>query len=163
MKIIFLDVDGVLNSDEYIDNLVSQNKPPLTQWIIDPSALLRFNLLCSVSKAEVVMSSTWRLHKDKESMTYFFRSVGYTGPDILDYTPNLPRRMSEFIPRHCEIEAWLENKPIIENFVILDDVESAEIEHHFVHTSYKIGLTDEDVQKSLNILNSSKGVNHGRK
>jgi histidinol phosphatase-like enzyme len=53
MKVIFLDIDGVLNC-KHTPN------PRNFQFIVDPVLLNRFNNLLKLSGAQVVLSSNWR-------------------------------------------------------------------------------------------------------
>ena len=57
MKIIFLDIDGVLNSDMYEANR--------TDWLddnsIDPSRVKLLADLVKASDAKIVLTSTWRV------------------------------------------------------------------------------------------------------
>lgn len=52
--------------------------------------------------------------------------------------------------------SFLFEHPDIENYVILDDVANMlpEQQSHFVQTKYYYGLTDEDMKKTINILNN---------
>ena len=54
MKVIFLDIDGVLNSD-------STSNPRKFPYVIDDMLLARFRELVRKTGATVVLSSTWRV------------------------------------------------------------------------------------------------------
>ena len=58
-------------------------------------------------------------------------------------------------PRGYEIKRFLIEHPEIENYVILDDVANmlSEQQSHFVQTRFYYGLTDEDTEKAIEILN----------
>jgi len=103
MKVIFLDVDGVLNSSKTVE-----------RWRgligIDASLARRFAGLQQSTGANVVLSSTWRLSRTWRST---MRKNGVVG--VIDRTPDLPGR-----PRGEEIEAWLRH-PEVEVYAILDD------------------------------------------
>jgi hypothetical protein len=53
MKVIFLDIDGVLNT-------TATPKPANDSRVVDPMLLARFRKLLFDTDAEVVLSSTWR-------------------------------------------------------------------------------------------------------
>jgi hypothetical protein len=53
MRVIFLDIDGVLNCK-------STQYPRKLLYIIDPSLLVRLKQLLTLTDANVVLSSTWR-------------------------------------------------------------------------------------------------------
>jgi hypothetical protein len=54
MKTIFLDIDGVLNSD-------STPNPRKFPYIVDAALLARFRKLIRKTGATVILSSTWRV------------------------------------------------------------------------------------------------------
>jgi HAD domain in Swiss Army Knife RNA repair proteins len=54
MKVIFLDVDGVLNSKK-------TPNPGKFPYIVDPILLSRLLELLRLTDAKIVLSSTWRL------------------------------------------------------------------------------------------------------
>ena len=53
MKVIFLDIDGVLNCDK-------TPNPRKFPYLVDKKLLTRFKRLLDRSKAKVVLSSSWR-------------------------------------------------------------------------------------------------------
>ena len=53
MKVIFLDIDGVLNCSK-------THNPRNLPYVIDPKLLKRFERLLERTGAKVVLSSTWR-------------------------------------------------------------------------------------------------------
>jgi histidinol phosphatase-like enzyme len=54
MKVIFLDIDGVLNCDHTAN-------PRKFPYVVDKKLLARFKKLLSRTGAKVVLSSSWRL------------------------------------------------------------------------------------------------------
>ena len=52
-KIIFLDIDGVLNSETYDKNR--------TAGAIDPECAKRLNRIIKETNADIVISSSWKL------------------------------------------------------------------------------------------------------
>ena len=141
MKIIFLDVDGVLNSEQ--DRF---------SWTIESDKHLIL-LACIVRRtnAKIVVSSSWRncslLDTLKKRLNDFSMSVF----DVTGYNKNGIRGL--------EIKEWLDNHNDIESFVILDD-EVFDIKEHFpnnfVQTSMEVGLQKEDVEKCIAILSNIK-------
>jgi hypothetical protein len=139
MKIIFLDVDGVLNS---VQDRFS--------WTIESDMHLIL-LACIVRRtdAKIVVSSSWRncslLDTLKKRLNDFSMSIYGKTKDIGE--------------RGLEIKEWLDNHNDIESFVILDD-EVFDIKEHFpnnfVQTSMKVGLQKEDVEKCIAILSNIK-------
>ncbi len=116
-KVLFLDIDGVLNTYETKERFRGT-------YGIDQSLLEIFRL---ITPTPIVLSSTWRLYPKHRAEV--MRHI-----EIHDCTPLLNT------PRHKEISAWLDkNQP--KDFVILDDDLDANIEGHFFHVPN--GLTHE--------------------
>lgn len=181
MKLIFLDIDGVLNSNDWVhkrsetigmDAVAAQY--PLYE--IDPEAIKRLNLITDQTGAKIVISSTWRHGKSTEALQAMMKMFGATG-EIIGITQSFrsvgPNHYT--IPRGCEIDSWLKDhefnrinwsrksqleyieKSGIENYIILDDDSDMlyNQREHFVQTPHTHGLTDELAQKAITILNTS--------
>lgn len=125
MKVIFLDVDGVLNHDG-------------CDWsqghrALDPLCCTRVREICDSLGARIVVSSTWRLSSD--GMAPLLREFGER---IIGVTP--ARNVGA---RHKEIEEWmLAHSAIPLEVCIVDDDADAEIPLlPFVRTSQVDGLT----------------------
>ena len=163
MKIIFLDIDGVLNSDVYCESeLYKQATVGMSDAKImlvahhlhlDPDALALLNDLVTRSGAVVVMSSTWRIKYSPEEVTEMMKGRG-SNFTVTASTPNLQRRMSEYFSRGHEISAYLNSlKEKPESFVILDDRDDmGNLKNNLVLTNPKYGITISDVDKALKIL-----------
>lgn len=107
-KVIFLDIDGVLN---YVG---SRTKNGI--YVMDPSCTARLRKLVSAHNAVIVISSAWRNRPDwKEHIHEAFKDAGWDDPPIVDRTPRF-----YFMKRGHEIRAWLKKNPT-ERYVILDD------------------------------------------
>lgn len=109
MKVIFLDIDGVLNS---VRTAVAYGGYPHAleeREGFDDVAIRMIRGLCEANDIQVVLSSAWRLHCD-------YRDVGkaFSLP-IIDRTPSM------LGPRGKEIADWLGRHPEVDRFAILDD------------------------------------------
>lgn len=168
MKYIFLDIDGVFNSSDYGESeFYLLSTAGLTDAEImlthhhhhlDPKAIALFNDLVKRSGAEVILSSTWRGRYSPEEMTKMLKDRGAEF-EIKESTPILFGKVySNRIPRGKEIAHFLsllEKKP--ESFVILDDHDDMiHLKPFLVQTSMQHGLTQDDVEKALKILNGDK-------
>jgi hypothetical protein len=165
MKIIFLDLDGVVNSDVYTESeLYKQATAGMSDAKImlvahhlhlDPDALALLNDLVARSGAEVVLSSTWRTKYSPEEVTEMLKGRGGNFT-VTASTPRLERRTrdAQFYTRGQEIAAYLNNlKEKPETFVILDDRDDMEkLKNNLVLTDPKYGITISDVDKALKIL-----------
>lgn len=140
MKIIFLDVDGVLNSDN------SKSRLPLSKKL-----LKNLREIVKATNARIVVSSTWR--RDEFAMKKLRRALEFKKMKI--YSMTTIHYFKHGQVRGDEIDMWLKNHDDIENYVILDDCYDFH-EHqlqNFVQTDYKVGLSENDVKKAIDILN----------
>jgi hypothetical protein len=167
MKIIFLDIDNVLNSDVYTESeMYKQATAGMSDAKImlvahhlhlDPDALKLINDLVNRSGAEVVLSSTWRTKYSPAEVTKMMQGRGATFT-VTASTPDLTRgRMSRYVSRGAEISAYLRGYDVKPEYVILDD--RYDMDHHkehLVQTEMKYGLTKEHVEKALEILKVEK-------
>lgn len=158
MKIIFLDIDGVLNSRAY-DRQRNWNE----QTDIDETRLPFVKKIVDATGAKIVLSSTWREYWDKEPEKrqcdgiYIDNTFAKYGLEIYDKTPELGR----YAERRDEVNAWLDGaQGTIESFVIIDDYRFgwAELSDNFVKTepNFVLGLEQEHAEKAIKILNGRK-------
>jgi hypothetical protein len=150
VKVIFLDIDGVLNSEQYIRECDGCG------IVIDPSKMVLLKQIVDATGAKIVLSTSWREHWSKgtaqcDSTGVLMNSIfGAYGLQIFDKTPQLHTRREE------EIRNWLDAHPEVENFVVLDDMllSGDFLSGHFVKTSgYFGGMDETDVQDAIGILN----------
>lgn len=143
MKVLFLDIDGVLNTDKEIYQYGSTYINP---YYVD---FLKFIILST--NASIVLSSTWRLLEEAKKIAenHLYVKKLY----ILDSTPKI--RLG-WTPRSHEIRAWLSSRPQVKKFAILDDSPDAGIgfEDSFFQTDSCIGLTVDIAERVVNHLNS---------
>ncbi len=153
MKVIFLDIDGVLNSAAY-----DRVRDWRTLSAIDESRLPLLKEIADKTGAKIVLSSTWRCDWEKdpalcrEDGTYINQTFAKFGLEVYDKTPYL----GLCADRHGEIKKWL-NENGADSFVILDDYRYnwAELSDNFVKTNpYRgAGLEEEHVRLAIEILN----------
>lgn len=151
MKIIFLDIDGVLNHENwYKKRQQLKNGLDQKEWSehypfyeFDPESVERLNKIIDQTGALVVVSSTWRHGRRVEDLQEILDRVGFTGK-VIDTTPSLNARIGQesagyTVPRGCEIDWWLKSKKFqrinwskekqleylekseVKNYIILDD------------------------------------------
>lgn len=148
MKIIFLDIDGVLNS---LDGLMEiYTKIGSSRYCDDfpkEKHVKLLNKITNETDAKIVVSSTWRRLHHHLSLVYILFLCGVEG-DVIDVTPWLGKN------RGFEIQKWLDDTDEnIESFVILDD--DADMEHlmdYLVQTSPECGLIEKDADKAISVL-----------
>ena len=140
-KILFLDIDGVCNSETTI------TKDPKCHFPIDPYLAFLVGKIVLETDCPVVLSSSWRHHD--ESVAEIEKRI----VKIHDKTPF--SRTRERDCRGYEIKDWLELHPEVEKYAILDD-DSDMLEEqlpNLFQTSFKKGITEEIMQKIINHLN----------
>lgn len=132
MKILFLDIDGVVNSEEFFEKR-SKGEHPTD---IDNYMALLVNRIVENTGCKVVLSSSWRGYKDGEEQIE--RMIGVK---LHDRTP----RLTESMVRGKEIQMWLDAHPEVEKYAILDDDSDMLVSQapNFFKTDWKVGLTEE--------------------
>jgi HAD domain in Swiss Army Knife RNA repair proteins len=116
MKVIFLDFDGVLNSEGSFRMEVRRKNSRVSNTL---SAVACSNLqyiLEQDSSVKIVISSTWRCIHTPVELTNILNGYGVEAARIIGYTP---RTMSR--NRGHEIRMWLDDHPNVKKYVILDD------------------------------------------
>lgn len=152
--ILFLDIDGVLNSHAWFSR---RPEKPFENWAnrIDPAAVGLLNqLIDRVPDVQFVLSSSWRLYHELDVVRALLRERGFVG-EIIDKTPHLlPRRMSgPGRPRGEEIALWRESNQHTGPFVILDDdSDMGDLLPHLVKTRFGRGLTQVHVDRAVKAL-----------
>ena len=125
MKILSLDVDGVLNSHK-TGGMYALKRP----------CLQRLQHIVRDTECHIVLSSTWR--KDEYAFRRLRRVFAYRKIQILGTTPVLHTVRGE------EIKAWLEAHPDVTRYAILDDDSDMLVEQlpNFFQTDGEYGITD---------------------
>lgn len=133
MKVIFTDIDGVLNPHW-------KNK-----W--SKSAIKIYNQICKEYDLKPVITSTWRINHTKEQLQKIFNDQGIE-VEIYDYTPHIDQK-----DRGLEIKEWLSNNKV-DNFVIIDDIIHNITPHvvNVVKVRNWVGLTEEEYIEIKKIL-----------
>lgn len=149
MKIIFLDIDGVLNSQcSCVANGGYGRIYDHDSWSeLDPVAVKLIAYVAKETGADVVLSSSWRILAKKEDIIAFQE---FLGVNIIDVTP---RSLGK---RGDEIKHWLDNcKEPVESYCIVDDSDMLpEQEFNFVQTDERIGLTWQNYEDIMAVLNN---------
>lgn len=149
MRILFLDVDGVLNNRH-------TRATTETGWcFVDDFLVARVHKIVDATGALIVLSSTWRDDwntEDESKNGHDFNELRAKfrefGMDFYDRTGAWQTR-----GRGWEIMAWMASVSDIESFVILDDWnDMGPISDHLIQTNPSLGLTEEQVQEAIKIL-----------
>ncbi|GFP75531.1 HAD domain-containing protein [Clostridium fungisolvens] len=164
MKILFLDIDGVLNSRFWSDaneREISEGK------FIDSEKVMLLSRIIDETDAKIVLHSGWRFWFDdnlnplRDEAVYFAEILKGHNLFIYDKTPDLTteeiRKSKKFsLVKAREILLWLNKYDSIEEYLVLDDLylNNQEIEAHQIKTDADIGLTEEIVIEAIMLLNA---------
>lgn len=148
---IFLDIDGVLNSDEWYHFYWENDlKYTDTEYNLDYRAIERVNHLVEMTGASIVLSSSWRFDMDVTKLR--LERAGLK-TDNMKKLPGCEFGVGS--PTRGELIAEYAANQKCKRYVIFDDdtdMTDDQKEKHFVHVDYITGLTDEDVNKAMEIL-----------
>ena len=128
MKVIFLDIDGVLNCSR-------TPNPRGFPYVVDKKLLARLKRLLKKTGAKVVLSSSWRV--DPVGLL----AARHFGVPFMDVCPDMPtKRRSE------EIRLWLARHPTVMRYAVIDDEDDGLDDVPLFQPSSKTGLSREIAQ-----------------
>ena len=150
-KIIFLDVDGVLNSAKFDRWLQDHHMKQYYGYeLLDQNALLNLQDIVFVTGADIVLSSSWRLSRScSERLRQQLLPYGL---QFIDKTVCLHQE-----DRGEEIKEWLSRHPEVDHFVILDEKKKFKddsLKNNFVKTTFEEGLLEQHAAKAIEILSN---------
>ena len=167
-KIIFLDFDGVLNTEHYQGLLQYQGKSWQDEYgaFFDPNAVKQLKRIIDATGADIVVESSWKyLGLDAMKELWKVRSlpgrvIDITPSSISDeYLSNVDLDNLDASMLHCkglEIASWLsEQKKQDIRYVIIDDeyvILDSQLPHFILTNPYE-GITEEQANKAISILN----------
>lgn len=151
MKVIFLDIDGVLNSITSTC-LMKQQLIPYIRYHIDPYNIHFLNIICKeIQDLKIVISSTWRKNTELDEI----KDVLYGGGllpniEIVGVTPNL----HSF--RGYEIKKWCIDNEVTSYLILDDDSDMLEEQmKYFIRVDDVTGLTLKDAVKAIGIFDKT--------
>ena len=167
-KIIFLDFDGVLNTEHYQNLLYHEGKAWQDEYgaYFDPVTVEQLKRIIDATHAEIVVESSWK-YLGLEAMQEMWKVRQMPGK-VIDITPSsvsdswlLSADLDDVNPAigHCkgmEIASWLSDhaKPNT-NYVIIDDeyvILDSQLSN-FILTNPFNGITEELADRAISILN----------
>lgn len=148
MKVIFLDVDGVLNCRATF--MAQQDK----HHVLDEELIARCNALVRETGARIVLSSTWRLLPEARAA---LKASPLDTSAMIGSTPTggeVSAHLFSGQQRGDEIASWLSEHPEVERYVIIDDDSDMRPEQlpWFVKTDFASGLTEECSARAKQLL-----------
>lgn len=172
--LIFFDFDGVLNTEKHYSKLIAQGLPNEDKYgqLFDPEAVANLRKIIDATDARIVVSSSWRYMglADLQRMWYDRdlpgKIAGIT-PMHFDDDKLLNTDLSQLdvitadmfsSSRGNEIKAYfnevLQVNSDTQRYVIFDDLKDVlpEQEYHFIRIDPIVGITEEDVERAVEIL-----------
>ena len=153
-KIIFLDFDGVLNTEHYQGLLQYQGKPWQDEYgaFFDPKAVKQLKRIIDATDADIVVESSWK-YLGLDAMKELWKVRNLPGT-IIDITPSLLGKN-----KGVEIASWLSKyaKQDI-RYVIIDDeyvILDSQLPHFILTNPYE-GITEEQANRAISMLNEKK-------
>jgi len=159
-KLIFLDFDGVLNSQLFYISGRADESPLGVRTNIDPLAVGYLNRIVKMAGADVVVTSTWRLDKTVEELQAILDTHGFVGK-VIGKTEDLrvgPGRNA--VIRGNEVLHWMQENGFsssdFKQYVIIDD--DSDFLYHQRNNMLIVdgyaGMTPNTAYKAIRILGS---------
>ena len=166
-KILFLDFDGVLNTEFYQDLLLSQGKPWQDEHgaFFDPETVKQLERIIDATQASIVIESSWK-YLGLKAMQDMWHARQLPGR-VTDITPFCASDswlqatgLNKFDFAHCkgiEIASWLFDHATAEaRYVIIDDeyvILDSQLPQ-FIMTNPFDGISEEVANRAIAILNN---------
>ena len=139
MKFLFLDIDGVMTTDE---GMINNEK----LYSFSSSCVEVLNKILSSNNVRIILTSSWRTVFDVEKQCRIFKENG---------VKQLPMGQTKdlgYKHRNIEIKNYLENRKV-ESFVILDDMQIDGFDDNFILIDPRNGLSEEHIERVNEMLN----------
>lgn len=145
MKVIFLDIDHVLNTTESLKQGID----------LIPEKIRLISRLTSETQSKIVISSSWRYCYSISEIQNLFLNSGWNTKEI-PIIGMTPETKNEFICRGKQIQNFLDSRDNIKKYVIIDDRDDM-LKHQIpflVKTNKKRGFTFLHYRKAKQLLNN---------
>lgn len=168
-RIIFLDFDGVLNTEHYQNFLYYKGKTQKDEHgaLFDPEAVEQLRRIIDATHADIVVESSWK-YLGLEAMQEIWQARNMPG-QVIDITPStvsdkwlLTANFDDLDPamgqwKGKEIASWLsEHTNKDTRYVIIDDeyvILNSQLPHFILTNSYN-GITEDVANRAISILTS---------
>ena len=161
-NVVFLDIDGVLNSNFWCEN----NQREISNGtLIDKDKVKLLSSLIKTTNARIILHSGWRfwfdsnlkpLRIEAEKLVELFKGEGLmidgVTPDLTTEEIRITKKFS--LVKAEEILLWISEQKDVPNWVVIDDLDlhNSEIEKHQIKTDQTIGVSIEDLKNAERML-----------
>lgn len=155
MKVIFLDIDNVLNCSTSVSNC--------NGWVgIDTALVRKLAQIVQVTEAKIVLTSTWKnnfepgaykqTHPEAKYLSNKLRKQGLkVYSKTIDKNYNRGEGIMNWLDSHKDVTAWV----VLDDHAFNDFYKYKDaILKRWIWTDYVTGLTDTDVKNAIDILNN---------
>eukprot|EP01083_Nonionella_stella_P009491 27317_1 len=153
IKILFLDVDGVLNYEGFDDKGI--------HGAVSEQHLERLKKIVVESECKIVLSTAWRrIAYAKEQL--LCQLSKHIGECVIGDTPVLGSQMKKSV-EICQYLESIKGVYDVVSWIAIDDMPlnrmgtkrtKGMFENHFVKTDVNVGLSDENVARAISLLNN---------
>lgn len=163
-KVIFLDIDGVLNTKWWYAQMDGNTPRDKYGYAFDPHAVANLKKILDETGADIVISSSWKSLGLSE-LEDMWLDRGLPGK-LIGITPNSVSdemllnagldHMELFHIRGMEIKEWqTKHGKHVSHYVIIDDMDNFLLEQkkHFVQTDPEVGITESNAIQAIVVLN----------
>jgi hypothetical protein len=162
MKVLFLDIDGVLNSDDnesVLSRLWKESNSVIKSkdrfgYLFDQRCVTWLEYIVMATGCKIVISSSWR-RAGLEAMRTMWAERDLPG-EVIDITPwGDDAQHDDYDNRGNQIQSWID-KHSLDAYCIVDDYDQMLQGQNFVETDSEFGLTRESALEIVKILNYEK-------
>lgn len=171
-KILFLDIDGVLNSKSYLDTVKMDRETLISELVhfykdektpypsartlavrlvhLDQDKVEMLTNIVKKTNCKIVLSSSWRMGNTAEQMQYCLEQKDSSFPKntVIDTTTKEILRI-----RGDEIDKWIKDNNFKGTYCVVDDEEKTYDYQPRVTTLYSVGMTSSDATEIIKKLN----------
>ena len=144
-RVLFLDVDGVLNNGVWAAQMYEQGIRTYRDDILYEPSLVQLKRIIDNTGALIVVSSAWR--QIPSAYQHLLEWLKKYGMNVYDKTPYVGGERGD------DITAWFSCHPGAWKYAILDD-DNDMTQHmdHLVQTSFDAGLTEQEADTCIEML-----------
>jgi hypothetical protein len=144
MKLLFLDIDGVI---------INRRSSKIRYDNPDADCVARLNHFIEQSGAKIVVIDAWRMGRSVDELQQILDGWGVQGV-VAGKTPQGPHRCQRGDEIGAFLRDWQGEK--VNSFVILsDDADFGQFLRRLVHTRFESGLTPNDSEMAIRVMKNT--------